>query len=305
MRALTIVPVPGPGAEDVLIGPDGLAYTGTADGSVWAITPDGDTLRRIGTTGGRPLGLEWLPDGRLLTCDAKRGLLALTLTDGHVEVLAERVSGIRMRFCNNAAVLDDGTIWFTDSSTRWGVEEWKSDLIEDTRTGRLLRLAPGGEPEVVLDGLSFANGVARSADGTFVVVAETGHRRLRRVAVTDGRPGAATIFADDLPAHPDNIALGSDGLIWVTYASPKDPALTFLQTRARPWMRAAVRRSPDALKPKPKRTARVAAYDESGTVVHDISCDATGWHMATGVREHDGRVWLGSLVEPAIAWFDR
>jgi hypothetical protein len=38
-------------------------------------------------------------------------------------------------------------------------------------------------------------------------------------------------------------------------------------------------------------------------VVHDISCDATDWHMATGVREHEGRVWLGSLVEPALAWF--
>jgi hypothetical protein len=38
--------------------------------------------------------------------------------------------------------------------------------------------------------------------------------------------------------------------------------------------------------------------------VHDLAFDATHWHLATGVREHDGRVWLGSLVEPAIAWSD-
>lgn len=135
------------------------------------------------------------------------------------------------------------------------------------------------------------------------MVAETGTRRLNRLWITGDRAGTSDDFATDLPAHPDNIALGSDGLIWVTYASPTDPALTFLQTKAKPWVRTAVLHAPEALKPKPKRTARVAAYGLDGRVVHDISCDATDWHMATGVREHEGRVWLGSLVEPALAWF--
>lgn len=302
--SLTIVPVPGPGAEDVLVGADGTAYTGTADGSIFAVSADGNTIRRIGNTGGRPLGLEWLPEGRLLICDANLGLLTMRLGDGHVETLVDSIAGQRMRFCNNAAVTDDGTIWFTDSSTRWGVDEWKSDLIEDTRTGRLLRLAPGAhEAEVVLDGLSFANGVARARDNSFVAVAETGTRQIRRHWLSGDQAGTNDEFVTDLPAHPDNIALGSDGLIWVTYASPTDPALTFLQTKAKPWLRTLVRRVPERLKPEPKRTARVAAYDLNGSLVHDISCDATGWHMATGVREHEGRVWLGSLVEPAIAWF--
>ena len=61
---------------------------------------------------------------------------------------------------------------------------------------------------------------------------------------------------------------------------------------------------PEALKPKPKRTARVVAFDDTGRQVHDLSADATNWHMATGVREHHGQVWLGSLVEPAIAVLD-
>ena len=50
-RPLTIVPVPGPGAEDVLVGQDGTVYTGTADGAVWAVSPDGASMRRVGTTG--------------------------------------------------------------------------------------------------------------------------------------------------------------------------------------------------------------------------------------------------------------
>ena len=46
------------------------------------------------------------------------------------------------------------------------------------------------------------------------------------------------------------------------------------------------------------------AFDSAGRAVHDLEFDATAWHLATGVREHDGRVWLGTLVEPAIAFGD-
>jgi len=38
--------------------------------------------------------------------------------------------------------------------------------------------------------------------------------------------------------------------------------------------------------------------------VHDRALDASRFHMVTGVREHDGRVWLGSLAEPAVAVFE-
>ena len=302
---LTVIPVPGPGAEDVLVAEDGTVYTGTEDGSIFAISPDGESIRRVANTLGRPLGLEWLPDGRLLVCDAHRGLRAIDLTTGDVELLANSVGGRAMRFCNNAAVLGDGTIYFSDSSTRWGVEDWKLDLIEDARTGRLLRLRPGAaEPEVLLSGLCFANGVAALPDESAVIVAETGTRILRRFWLTGERAGTSQTFVADLPAHPDNIARGSDGLIWVTYASPTDPALTFLQTRAPAWMRRAVMRLPERLKPTPKRTVRIAAYDPAGALVHDLDAEASHWHMATGVSEHHGRVWLGSLVEPAIAWLE-
>ena len=38
--------------------------------------------------------------------------------------------------------------------------------------------------------------------------------------------------------------------------------------------------------------------------MHDVELDASDFHVVTGVREHEGRVWLGSLEEPAVAWFD-
>ena len=79
-RTLTLIPIPAPGAQDVLLSANGTAYTGTADGSIWAVKPGAGQARRVANTGGRPLGLEWLPDGRLLVCDARKGLLAVTST---------------------------------------------------------------------------------------------------------------------------------------------------------------------------------------------------------------------------------
>ena len=70
------------------------------------------------------------------------------------------------------------------------------------------------------------------------------------------------------------------------------------------FLRRTVTKIPEVLQPKPKRTVRVQAFDDDGTLVHDIDVKTDRYHMVTGVREHDGRVWLGSLHEPAVAVVD-
>ena len=107
----------------------------------------------------------------------------------------------------------------------------------------------------------------------------------------------------DLPGYPDNISRGSDGLVWVTIASPVDPLVERLGS-APMALRKAITKIPEALQPKPKRTIRVHAYDADGALVHDLDIDHPGYHMVTGVREHAGRVWLGSLHEPSVAVVD-
>ncbi len=303
MMPVTVVPVPAGGAEDVVLTDTGLVYTGTEDGSVFRVRPDGSRIDRVGHTGGRPLGLELLPDGRLLVADARRGLLALDPENGSVEDLVTLVNGQRMQFCNNAAVADNGDIWFSDSSLLYGIEHWKKDFVEDTRTGRLLVRRADGRVEVVLEGLAFANGVALAADGSYVAVAETGGRDVVRHWLSGERAGQRDLLVDDLPGYPDNIARGSDGLIWVTIASPVDPVVELLR-KAPVAIRRQVTRIPERLQPKPKRTVRVMAFDDAGRTVHDIEGDATSYHMATGVREYGGKVWLGSLNEPAVAVID-
>ena len=208
-----------------------------------------------------------------------------------------------MAFCNNAAVHGSGDVWFSDSSRHYGIDRWKADMVEDTASGRLLVRRADGRVEVVLEGLRFANGVALSADDSYVAVAESAGRTVVRRWLAGPDEGVVDHLVTDLPGYPDNIARGSDGLIWVTIASPTDPVAERLMTGPMVLRRLAWR-LPGPLQPKPKRTVRVMAFDDTGATVHDRTLDATGYHMVTGVREHDGRVWLGSLQESAVAVFD-
>jgi sugar lactone lactonase YvrE len=303
-----VIPVLAAGAEDVVValsGPDeGAVFTGTQDGAIQRISHDGLRVERVAHTGGRPLGIEFLPDGRLLVCDARRGVLMVDPRSGSVETLVADVEGRPMRFCNNAAVAGDGTLYFSDSSTVHGIDEWKADLVELTRTGRLLRRSTDGAVDVILDGLAFANGVALAADESFVAVAQTATRSIVRHWLSGPAAGTRDVLVENLPGYPDNIARGSDGLIWVTIASPRDPVVERLQ-RGPMWLRRQVTRIPESLQPAPKRTVRVQAYDGAGRLLHDVRVDGpgrtVGYHMVTGVREHEGRIWMGSLHEAAVA----
>jgi hypothetical protein len=80
----------------------------------------------------------------------------------------------------------------------------------------------------------------------------------------------------------------------------RDPLLDLLLPRA-PALRAAVWSLPDRLKPEAKNMAWALAIDKSGTVVHDLRGWKVGYHEVTAVREHDGKLYMASIAEPAIA----
>jgi sugar lactone lactonase YvrE len=289
---LTVLDVLGRGPEDVLFDNSGRVLCGVADGRVLRLTPDGRHVEVLANTGGRPLGLEWLPDSSLLVCDARRGLLRVSLPDGAVETLVDGLA-----FCNNAAVAPDGTIYFSDSTDRIGIDHWKGELLQHSGTGRLLRRGLGTETTVLLEGLEFANGVALSPDGTFAVVAETAAYRLTRWSVADG---SSSVLVDNLPGFPDNVSTGSDGLFWVAIGSPRDASLDRLLP-LRPALRKVVWALPDRLQPRPQHTVWVQAYDSDGRLVHDLQAPGERFGFVTGVRERDGVVAMGSLTGSCVA----
>jgi len=284
----------------------GWIYTGLVDGRLIRLSPDGAAPEVVAQTGGRPLGIEVDRDGRLVVCDAERGLLRVDPGTGRVETVVAagtRIGGAPLSLCNNAALAADGAVYFSDSSQRFGLEHWKADLLEHSGTGRLLRWDTDGQTDVVLAGLHFANGVALAPDESFVVVAETGAYRLTRTWLTGQHASGVDRLVDNLPAFPDNLAGGSDGLIWIAMGSPRNALLDLLSPR-HPTLRRAVWALPDILQPKPVDTAWVQAIDTDGQVVHDLQATVPGFSMVTGVREHGGTVWMSSLRGGAVAAFD-
>jgi sugar lactone lactonase YvrE len=295
----TLVPLGGPGPEDVLVDEQGRVYAGLQDGRIVRVAGVGAPVETVATVPGRPLGLEFLGDDELLVCASHAGLLAVSLDGGRVRVLTEHVDGRRLLAVNNAAVADDGTIYFSDSSQHYPVPRWRVDIVRRTRSGRLLRRDPEGAVTELLGGLEFANGVALPRDQSFVAVAETGTCRVHRVRLTGDRSGLDEIYVDALSGYPDNISLGSDGLLWIAVASPRAAALdTVLAMPAA--LRGLVSRVPPRLQPRADRTVSAVAVDDAGRVVHELRGTIDDFWLLTAVRERDGRLWMGSLEGSAI-----
>jgi sugar lactone lactonase YvrE len=276
--------------------------TGLDDGRIVRVDLTGG-VETIVNTGGRPLGLELDGEDSLVVGDAERGLLRVRLAEpAGVEVLCDSVHGRQLGFCSCPAIASDGTVYFSQSSQRYDLAHYKGDLLEHSGTGRVLRLRDG-QVDIVADGLQFANGLVLAPDESSLVVAETGAYRLTRIALDGDRAGQTQTLIGGLPGFPDNLTAGPGGLIWIAMASPRDAMLDFLLPRA-PWLRAGVWSLPERFKPGPKNMAWALAIDQGGTVVHDLRGWNVGFREVTSVREHDGKLYLASIDEPALACLD-
>jgi sugar lactone lactonase YvrE len=302
LPAYDLVPLPGEGPEDVVVGSDGLIYTGLLDGRILAIAPEDGAVREVAKTGGRPLGLEATTDGRLLICDSPKGLLELNLKTGALITLVTHDGGEPLIFCSNVVAAPDGDVFFTVSSMRYGFRDWRKDFAENVPTGRVYRRAANGALTKVMDGLRFANGLVRTREGKSLIVAETAGRRLLRVWFAGERVGTSEVIAE-LPGFPDNLAADDDGLVWVAFASEPNPALEVIH-KLPLLLRRLVARLPESVQPTPSRVAWVAAYDENGACVHDFKWTDGGFAMVSGACRLGRSIWCAGLHERALMRFD-
>lgn len=290
----------GTGPEDVAFDEEGRAYTGIDDGRILRFPPDGGIPEPVAETGGRPLGIEVDRDGTLVVGDAYRGLLRVDPSSGEITVLVDAVDGRPLRFCNNAAIAADGTIYFSDSSQRWQQHEYRGSFIEHEPTGRLLSHDPqAGTTRVLLEDLYFANGVALSQEEDVVVVAETARYQLTRLWLTGERAGERDLLIDNLPGHPDNVAANGRGVFWIALPNHRDTMVDQVLL-PRPSLRKVALRVPERLQPDPEDRGLVVAVDEDGTVVDCLQSRSGDARFLTGVREHDGWLYVGSLEMDAL-----
>ncbi len=283
----------GEGPEDVALGPDGLLYTGLADGRIVRLPVSLASAQPWADTGGRPLGLAFDRDGRLLVADAHRGLLAID-REAQVTVLVDAFEGTRLRLADELAIATSGAVWFTDASTRFAVEDHVLDALENRATGRLLRHEPEtGETTLVLDGLRFANGVALAPDESFVLVAETFDYRVTRLWLQGPDAGHTDVLVADLPGFVDNLTYADDGVLWVALVSRRSELLD--ATLPWPWVRKVIARVPMALQPIPPRYGFVLGIGDDGSVLHNLQDDTGTVGAITSAVPVGDELVLGSL----------
>lgn len=152
------------------------------------------------------------------------------------------------------------------------------------KTGRLLQYDPCTKKvTVLLKNLAFANGVALSKDNSFLLVAETATFKIFKLWLRGPKAHDVELFSQ-LQRPADNIKRTDNGEFWVALNSRR--GLHGNQTSSVSWLT----KDPVGVK-----------FDEQGNVVNVL--DGEGGRTlesVSEVEEHNGKLWIGSVVKPYV-----
>lgn len=298
------------GPEDITVDKNGTVYASTAEGYIVRLSPDGQTVERWVNTEGSPLGLEFDPAGNLLVADAYKGLLSINPA-GEITLLTNSFEGQALKFVDDLDIADNGMIYFSDATTKFGAEEFggtmpgsKFDTLEHGGHGRLLSYDPKTKATaLVVDGLNFANGVAMSFDQQSVLVNETTNYRILKVGLIGQNKGKVEVVMDNLPGFPDNINRGLDGRYWAGLIFPRDKTLDDLSDK--PFLRKVIMRLPDFMHPQPRHYAHVVAFNDAGEILENLQAPDFSYSHTTGAAETTDYLYISSLNSPTLARLPR
>jgi sugar lactone lactonase YvrE len=180
------------------------------DHRVLSITVDG-VVSTVVEVSGRPSGLGWLPDGRLLIVSMTDRRLLRREHDGTLVEHAD-LADLATWHCNDMVV---------DGAGRAYVGNFGFDLDgrAEPTPAVLVLVDVDGRRRVAAEGLMFPNGTVITPDGATLIVAESYGRCLTAFDVADdGSLTRRQLWASLVDAAPDGMCLDAEGAIWV--ASP-------------------------------------------------------------------------------------
>ena len=173
---------------------------------------------------GEPNGLKFLDARTLLVTDYKNGLMRLDVATGEVTPHLQRRNSERFKGVNDLVFDAAGNLYFTDQG-QTGLHD---------PTGRLYRLRPDGQLDLLLANVPSPNGVALSPDGKLLYLAVTRGNCVWRVPLLpDGSVAKVSQFFTSYgPSGPDGLAVDAQGRVLV--ANPGLGHVWVLNGRAEP-----------------------------------------------------------------------
>jgi gluconolactonase len=173
---------------------------------------------------GEPNGMKFLDENTLLITDYKNGLVRLDIASGKAEPFLERRNTERFRGVNDLVFDRAGNLYFTDQG-QTGLHD---------PTGRLYRLRPSGQLDLLLNNVPSPNGVCLSPDESVLYLAVTRGNCVWRVPLLpDGSVAKVSQFFTSYgPSGPDGLAADEQGRVIV--ANPGLGYVWVLNARAEP-----------------------------------------------------------------------
>lgn len=276
---------------------DGTLYTGDSDGKIYKVPFDANgkpqEVQVFADTEGTPNGLIFAANGNLIVADIEKGLLSID-PSGKIEVLADQVDGMPIYLANELDIAQDGSIYFSDTST-YGRVLFK-EMAEGKPHGRLLKYDPATkQTTVLLEGLYFANGIALSSDEDFVLIAESYRYQLTRYWLKGPKQGTSEIFTDNLAGFPDNISRDEQGNFWVGIFTTR---ISFVdQMHGNPWLAGLMAKMPQTLlngASAPVKHGLAVEISPEGKVVESWHDPKGSLYGVTTAVSHNGYLYIGT-----------
>ncbi len=292
--------------EDIAFDQVGRLYTGCEDGKIYRIHLDASggalKIETFIETGGYPLGLHFDRDGNLIAAVKGIGLLRI-LPSGQSTILTNEVDGTPITYANDLDIAQDGTIYFSDSSTKF-TRGWPYDILEAHPYGRLLAYDPATKKtSLIKDGLYFANGVLLAEDESYILVCETERSRVRRYWLKGEKTGTWDFFANNLPIMADNIDRDDQG----NYFVAGNRRLPFLNTlHPNPFLKNQIAKIPfnilrDFPDWKRNRYGLVLKLDQNGNIKKSLHDPSGRVYATSSANPHGGYLFIGSLYGHGVA----
>ncbi len=182
-----------------------LWFSDWAAGQVIAVDDDGEH-EVVVSVPSFPMCIDFLPDGRLLVVDSAHRRLLRRESDGTMVTHAD-LAPISNHPWNDIVVDERGHAYVNSIGFDFPGGEFAPGFV--------VLVSPDGTVRSVADDLAFPNGMAITADGATLIVAESYGNRLTAYDIgVEGELSGRRVWADAGDDHPDGICVDAEGAVW-------------------------------------------------------------------------------------------